>query len=147
MKFRDPTTWGQTFLPKPKYSRMTWKRWLLLAFAVAFFVDQFFVPFYGKADPGGAGDGMIFLIVAFRAVSRSDLPLSAVLAGGFSAALALTMNHGLLASPGWLWTPLGIFLVLFILFWGRGKRDQADTSGGSTSPDPGSVLHAGNSHD
>lgn len=147
MKFSDPTTWGNTFLPKPKYPRMTWNRWLMLVFAAALFVDQFFVPFHGKVDPGGAGDGMLFLIVAFRAVSKSSLPLSVVFAGGLLAALALTMNHGLFASPSWAWTPVGIFLILVVMFWHRRQLEQAEAPSNVATPDPKNALHLGDKRD
>lgn len=55
---------------------------LLLAFAVSLFADSFIVPLSRDVDPGRAGDGMLFLILGFRAASKSELPLSVVVAGG-----------------------------------------------------------------
>lgn len=125
MKPKDPTTWGELFLPK---NRVKWtpRRWVLLAFAIAMLVDSFLVPFYGPLDPGGAGAGMLAIILSFRAGSKRKVPRLVVVAGGCTAALALALNHGLLKSPSAVWTTLGILLVLFVVFWGLGKSSDTD---------------------
>ena len=125
MRFRDQESWGEKFLPKWKGVEWTRQRWLLLAFALSLFVDSFLVPFSRDLDPGRAGDGMLFLILGFRAASRSELPLSVVVAGGCLAALALALNHGLPETPRLLWAIVGIFLIAFVMFWGRGKADKS----------------------
>ena len=88
------------------------------------FVDSFLVPLSRDVDPGRAGDGMLFLILGFRAASRSELPLSVVVAGGCLTALAIALNHGLLETPRFLWTTVGICLIAFVMFWGRRRRER-----------------------
>jgi hypothetical protein len=121
MKLKDPETWGEFFLPKWKGVKWTWKRWLLLAFAISMFVDSFIVPFSRDIDPGRSGDGMLFLILGFRAASSSELPLSVVVAGGCLILLTLALNHGQLRSPSLIWTPIAVALLVFVVFWGRRK--------------------------
>jgi hypothetical protein len=147
MMSKTPTTWRGMLLPKPNRVKWTWKRYLLLAFSIALLLDSFFVPFHGNVDPGGAGEGMLAILLGARAASICELPLSVVISAAAVVALAFASDHRLLKSPSMIWTPLGIFLVLVVLFRGRGKRDQADANGGSANPDSGSVLHAGNSPD
>jgi hypothetical protein len=101
---------------------------VLLVVALSSFVDSFFVPISRNVDPGRSSEGILFLILGFRAASRSEPPLSVLVAGVCLAALVAALNHGLLASPSWLWTPIGIFLVAFVLLWGRRWRDKP-TSG------------------
>lgn len=124
MTVKDPESWGEKFLPRWKGVEWTPRRWLLLAFGLAAFVDSFLVPVSRDVDPGRAGDGMLFLILGFRAASRSGLPLSVVFAGGGLAALALALNHGLLETPRFLWAIVGIFLIAFVLFWGRRPKEN-----------------------
>jgi hypothetical protein len=134
MKLKNPESWGETFLPKMIAVPWTWKRWLLFAFAMSMFVDSFLVPFSRDVDPGRSGDGMLFLILGFRAASRSELPLSVVISGGCLAALTLALNHGFLKSPISYWT-LGaiVILLLVVMFWGRRKgggklsKDSSET--------------------
>jgi 4-amino-4-deoxy-L-arabinose transferase-like glycosyltransferase len=80
-------------------------------------------------DPGRSGAGILFLIVGFRAVSRSELPTSVVLMGTALAALVSCMNHGLVRSPSSVWTSLMILLVALVQFWGRGKRQPVKSEG------------------
>jgi len=147
MNVNDPRTWGGWLLPKTEHVKWTWRRWLLFAFAISMLIDSFFVPFYGNVDPGGSGAGMLFLILGFRASSRRKLPVSVVAAGGCAAALASALNHRLLKSPSWVWTPLGIFLILFVVLWGRGKPDQIEAVPSSARPDTQSALHLGDKGD
>jgi hypothetical protein len=133
MKLKDPATWGEVFLPKNH--RVTWtsRRWVLLAFAIAMLIDSFLVPFYGPLDPGGSGAGMLAIILSWRASSKRKLPRSVVVAGGCTAALTLALNHGLLKSPSAVWTTLFILLLIFVLFWGRGKPNDTDEQ---SQPEP-----------
>lgn len=138
MKLQGPAHWGETLLPKWRGIQWTWGRGLLLAFAISLFVDSFLVPLSRDVDPGRAGDGVLFLILGFRAASRSDLPPSVVLAGGCLAALTLALNHGLLNSPSWIWTPIAIFLIVVVMFWGRGRRKHTEPTSPTVSNQPGS---------
>lgn len=143
MNVKIPRTRREWLLPKAKGVKWTLARWLLFAFAVVSLVDSFFVPFYGNLDPGGSGAGMLFLILGFRASSRRKLPVSVIAAAGCAVALVLALNHRLLKSPSWVWTPLAIFLILFIVFWGRGKLGEVEAPRSSPATDPQSVLHFG----
>jgi hypothetical protein len=125
MIFKDPESWGEKFLPKWKGVEWTRRRWLLLAFALSLFVDSFLVPFSRDVDPGRSGDGMLFLILGFRAASRSELPTSVVVAGGCLTVLVLALNHGLQRTPSFLWVPIAIFLLVFVMFWGRRRADKS----------------------
>jgi hypothetical protein len=120
-----PENWGEFFLPKWKGVKWTWKRWLFFAFAICAFVDQFFVPFYRGPDPGGSGDGMLFLILGFRVVSRSELPPSVVVAGGCLVGITLALNHGQLKSARLFLLPIVVALLVFVMFWGRRKAEVA----------------------
>jgi len=128
MRFKDPEGWAERLLPKWRSVEWTGRRWLLLAFALSLFVDSFLVPLSRDVDPGRAGDGMLFLILGFRAASRSELPLSVVFAGGCLTALALALNHGLLKTPGFVWTVVALFLLAFVMFWGRWKKKRSGLS-------------------
>ncbi len=124
MTFKNSESWGEKFLPKWKGVEWTPRRWLLLAFGLAAFVDSFLVPLSRDVDPGRTGDGMLFLILGFRAASTSELPRSVVVAGGCLAALAIALNHGLRETPRFLWAIIGIFLIAFVMFWGRRRKER-----------------------
>lgn len=115
---------GEKFLARWKGVAWTPRRWLLLAFGLSAFVDSFLVPLSRDVDPGRAGDGILFLILGFRAASRSELPVSVVVAGGCLTALALALNHGL-REPRFLWAIIAIFLIAFLMFWGRGRKEKS----------------------
>src|SRR5712692_6265423 len=74
---------------RPSWSttRWTWSRISLLVFAVFSLVDSLFVPMSRDVDPGRASEGILFLILTFRAASRMELPVSVPVAGGCLAAL------------------------------------------------------------
>src|SRR5579864_9141842 len=95
----------------------------LLCVAVVVFIDSCFVPFNEHLDPGGSGEGALFLILGFRAASRRELPTPVMLIGTLLAGLTMGMNHGLLKSPGWVWTPIACLLLLVVLFWGRRLKE------------------------
>jgi hypothetical protein len=116
-------------LPKREKIQWTWQRVFLLAIAILVFVDSLIVPYSPGLDPGRSGAGLLFLILAFRAESRSKLPTAVVVMGTLLAALISCMNHGLVRSPSLVWTPLGILLLLLVVFWGRGKREPAKSGG------------------
>jgi hypothetical protein len=127
MRFNDRANWGEKLLPKWKGVEWTRRRLFLLALALALFVDSFLVPFSRDVDPGRAGDGMLFLILGFRAASTSELPLSVVLAGGCLTALTLFLNHVVQKAPSFVWAPIAILLLVFVMFWGRGKRGKSNS--------------------
>ena len=70
-------------------------------------------------EPGGAGDGLLFLILGFRAIARNKLPLSVVIAGGCSVAVSLGFNHSCLRSHDFIWTVIWFLLLAFVTFWSR----------------------------
>ena len=101
----------------------------LLCVAVFSVIDSLFVPSTRDLDPGRSGESVLFLIIGFRAVSRSELPTSVVVMGAFLAALVSAMNHGLLKSPSLLWTVITLGLVAMVMFWGRRKPMQSQAEG------------------
>jgi hypothetical protein len=115
-------TWERILLPKWEKKHWTPRMVFLLCVAVFLFIDSFFVPFRQDLDPGRAGEGIAFLILGFRAVANGNLPISVVVMGTCMAALVSSMNHGLLKSPSFLWTPVGILLMVLVMFWGRKGR-------------------------
>jgi len=128
MRFNDKQSWAEKLLPKWRGVEWTRRRLVLLTFAFSLFVDSFLVPLSRDVDPGRAGDGMLFLILGFRAASTSELPLSVVVAGGCLTALTLVLNHVVQKAPSFVWAPIAILLIAFVMFWGRRKKDKA-TSG------------------
>jgi hypothetical protein len=116
---RQSQPWGEFFLPKLKGLEWTWRRWLLVAFSVLAFIDSVTVPLSQWADR--RGEGMVFLILGFRAASRGQLPLSVVIAGGCLTVLSAASSHGLLKSRSVVWTPTMIILMVMVVFWGRRK--------------------------
>src|SRR5258708_26197370 len=66
----------------------SWPRTTLLVIALLAFVDSFFVPISRDVDLGRSAEGLLFLIICFRAVSRRKIPPSSlVIARAFLAAL------------------------------------------------------------
>lgn len=123
---RPQNAWEKFFLPRWEKTEWTWRRILLLSVAVILFIDSFFVPFSRDLDPGRSGEGILFLIVGFRAASKSELPVSVVVIGTCLAGLVISMNHGLLKSPSLVWTSVGILLTVLVLFWGRRNHKKVD---------------------
>jgi hypothetical protein len=121
--------WKRFFLPKWEKRQWTWKMILLLCVAVFSAIDSLFVPFARDLDPGRSGESILFLIIGFRAVSRSELPASVVVMGACLAALVSAMNHGLLKSPSLLWTVIAFGLLAMVMLWGRGERTQNKAEG------------------
>jgi len=119
-------TWERILLPRLQKTLWTSERIFLFCVAVFLFVDSFFVPASRNLDPGRSGQGILFLIIGFRAVSGSKLPISVVIAGTCLAALTSGLNHGLLKSPSLVWTPVALLLLVFVMLWGRRKADGPD---------------------
>jgi hypothetical protein len=126
-------TWEKVFLPRLEKQRWTWKKIFLLVVALFLFIDLFFVPFSPNLDPSKSGESILFFILAFRATSRGELPTFVVVLGTCVAALASSMNHGLLKSPSFVWTPLAILLTALVLFWGLRKSNHVDPPAGDGS--------------
>ena len=120
-----PAQWQKMLLPSWPPTEWTWRRVSLLAMAMFSLVDSFFVPISRDVDPGRASEGILFLILGFRAVSRSELPLSVLVAGGCLSALVAALNHRLIVSPSLVWTPVAIVLLVFVMFWGLRKRSES----------------------
>jgi hypothetical protein len=91
--------WKDFLLPKEKKKQWTWQMISLFCVAVILFIDSCFVPFSENLDPGGSGEGAMFLILGFRAAARRDLPNPVMVMGTLLAGLTIGMNHGLLKSP------------------------------------------------
>jgi hypothetical protein len=136
--------WESILLPRFEKTQWTGKKIFLLCVAVFLLVDSFFIPASRNLDPGRSGEGILFLIIGFRAVSGRKLPISVAILGTCLAALTSALNHGLLKSPSFAWTFLGILLVLFVMFWNRGEpiglSRPKDDSLIQPSPDTKSTL-------
>lgn len=117
--------WKKFFLPKWEPIKWTWTKKSLLVIAVFSLVDSLFVPISRDVDPGRASEGILFLILGFRAVSRSELPISVLIAGGCLAALVAALNHRLITSPSLVWTPVALILLAFVMLWGRRKANES----------------------
>jgi len=117
--------WQKMLRPSWSTTRWTWSRISLLVFAVFSLVDSLFVPMSRDVDPGRASEGILFLILTFRAASRMELPVSVLVAGGCLAALVAALNHGLIRSPSLIWTPVAFALLVFVLVWGRRRADKS----------------------
>src|SRR5277367_5771075 len=115
--------WKDVLLPKQKKKQWTWQMIFLFCVAGLVFIDSFFVPFSQNLDPGRSGEGMLFLILGFRAASRRELPTPVMIMGTLLAGLTSAMNHGLLKSPSWIWTPIMFLLLAVVLLWGRRLKD------------------------
>lgn len=139
MKRPNPGKWSDVFLPQPKRVNWTWKRWLLLALATCVFVDQFFVRGYDDRS----AEGILVLILAFRAVPKSELPVLVLVAGAAAAVLTSATFHQLLGATSILWTLVIGLLVLTVMFWHRGKRERVDAVPDAAAADSHSVLHLG----
>ncbi len=121
MKLKSPEYWGETFLPKWKGVQWTWKRWVLLALAISVFADSFIVTGYDDRR----GEGMLFLILGFRAAARAEPPASVLFACGCLVALGIAMSHGFIREVSLIWTPIEFGLLLFtLLSWRRGRRRE-----------------------
>ena len=96
---------------------------LLLCVALFLLVDSFLVPDSQNLDPGRSGERVLFLIIVFRAVSRSALPTFVVVIGTFLAALVSCMNHDVLNSHSLVWM---VLLLAIVMLWKRDGRTQAN---------------------
>lgn len=137
--------WQEFLLPRWKGKHWTWKSYFLLSLGVFSFVDSMFIPISHNVDPGRSGERMLLLILGFRAAYKNEPPLSVLTAGAALAALAASLNHGLVKPfPFWISAALSILLPAFVIFWGRAEpisehRPKDDFSTQSR-PDPKSTL-------
>ena len=76
----------------------TWRRFLLLGLAFFSLVDSRFIPFSPNVDPGRSSEGILFLILGFRAASRREPPAFVLVCGACLATLVAALNHRLLPS-------------------------------------------------
>src|SRR5258707_9147880 len=120
-RVKTEQTWKRFLLPKWEKRQWTWKMIFLLGVAVFSAIDSLFVPFSRDLDPGRSGEGLLFLIIGFRALSGSELPTSVVVMGTCLAALTSGMNHGLLKAHNFVWMGTAFFLLAMVMFWWRGK--------------------------
>lgn len=125
MRAKDTSRSGGFFLPRWKGVQWTWKRWLLLGLATLPFIDQFLMP-VSRWDQS-RGEGVLFLILGFRAAARSEPPPAVLIAGGCLVALGVATGHGFIREVSPVWTPIEFALLLFIfLSWRRGTRRRRE---------------------
>jgi hypothetical protein len=116
-------------LPKwEKTSTLLWSRHriMLLAIAVAAFVDSFYVPISRDVDPGRSAEGLLSLIIGFRAVAASTPTLPVIISAGCLATLIAALNHILLKPASWLSTVVALLLLFIVLFWGGAKPPRSE---------------------
>ncbi len=117
------------YLPPLGRMHWTWGRVALLAVAVFAEIDSRFVPFSRDVDPGRGAEGLLFLILGLRACAKTEPSLWALAAAGLLAALVSALNHLLLPSPHFIWTPVGFFLLIAVLVsFFRGKHNAGPTA-------------------
>lgn len=108
-------------LPSFRRIRWTWRRWLLLGLAIVPFVDQFLIPISLWDDR--RGEGMLFLILTFRAMASAEPPLAVAAACACLVALSAAMGHGVVREVSPVWTPIAFGLLIFIvLTWRKGRK-------------------------
>ena len=107
-------------LPRWRGVTWTWRRILLLGIGVFCLVDSLFIPVSANVDPGRSSEGILFLILVFRAASKSELPTFVLVSGACLATLVASLNHRLLASSFFL-DIAAILLLAIVMFWGRQK--------------------------
>lgn len=123
MKRRNPEARGSAFLPKFRRVHWTWKRWLLIAFSIVPFIDQSFIPL-ARWDNHSA-EGMLFLILGFRAAAAAEPPLYVIVAAVGLVSLVAAISHGILPEVSPIWTPVGFALLFFIaLTWRKGRKGE-----------------------
>jgi hypothetical protein len=92
---------------------------------------------FTRLGPGRSGEGMLFLIIGFRALSRSELLTSVVIMGTCLAALTSGMNHGLLKAQNWVWMGTVFFLLAMVMFWGAANLHTPTSAEASGPPAAG----------
>ncbi len=114
----DASRWPK-YIPRWPSIHWTWGRISLLAFALFSLVDSLFIPMSRDVDPGRASEGILFLILTFRAASRFELPMPVLIAGGCLSVLVSALNHRLMTSPSLIWTPAALVLLAIVILWDR----------------------------
>jgi hypothetical protein len=117
---------SEFFLPKWTPKQWGWRSITLLSIAVISLIDLLSIPMSRDIDPGQSGEGALFFILGIRAAYKKEPPLSVVIAGALLSTMDAALNHRLLKPfPFWISAPVALLLVIFVLFWGRGKRAQS----------------------
>jgi len=70
-------------------------------------------------DPGPRGISALFLVIGFRALSKTDPPIPVVAASALLTALVLFLNHSKVSCPRYICLTMVAAMLLTILFWGR----------------------------
>ena len=73
-------------------------------------------------DPGPRGIAALFLVIGFRALSKTDPPIPVVAASALLTALVLFLNHSKVSCPRYICLSVAAAMLLTILFWGRSGR-------------------------
>ena len=119
--------WRAFLLPKFRRVKWTWGRWFLLGLAILAFADEFLMPI--SHWNAGQSEGLLGLIIIFRAMAPAEPPPAVVAASTCLAALSAAMAHNVVREVSPVWTPVAFALLIFLLLtwrWGR-KQPPADS--------------------
>lgn len=119
--------WRAFLLPKFRRVRWTWGRWLLLGLAMLALADELLMPI-SRLD-AGQSEGLLALIVVFRAMAPADPPVAVSVVGACLVGLLAAMARGFIKEASPVWTPIVLALLLFLLFtWRWGRKDAPPDS-------------------
>jgi hypothetical protein len=119
---KTPWKWNKSFFLPRLETLWTCNKIVLLVIALFALVDSLFIPFRRDVDPGGSSEGILAIILTFRATRNIAPPLSVLVAGGCLVVLVAALNHQLI-SPGFLWTIGGVLLLTFVMFSFRQSQE------------------------
>lgn len=118
----------ERYIPHLRKAQWTWIRLSLLAIALFSLIDSMFVPLSRDVDPGRASERILSLILAFRATSVTEPSVPVLVAGVLLAAEVSALNHLVLPPWSFIWTPVGLFLlILFMVSFLIGKHNPGPT--------------------
>jgi hypothetical protein len=118
--------WKQIFLPETSPTQWTWQMIFLVCVSVLVLVDTFFVSDSPHLDPGVEGEGMLFLILGFRAASRRGLSTPIMLLGTGLAIYTSCLNHRLLViRPNSLSVLTELALLFILILCGYTRKSVA----------------------
>lgn len=121
MSVKGKGAWRAFLLPKFRRVRWTWGRLLLLGLALLAFADEVLMPI-SRLDVGQS-EGLLALIIVFRAMAPAEPPVAVSVVGVCVVCLLAAMAHGFINEASPVWTPIAFGLLIFIVFtWRRGRK-------------------------
>jgi hypothetical protein len=136
---RQQEKWASFFLPNEAPRHWTWQMIFLACVAVLVFVDTFFIYDSPQLDPGVTGEGMLFMVLALRAVNRRGLSTPIMLVGTGLAIFTSCLNHRLLVfRPNSFSVLTALALALILIFCGYTRKTIESPK--PAGPDADSIL-------